>query len=574
MILPVATREIRVAAHSAGTYRGRLIVCCGGILINLWAIIALNLSRLSPHFLGEWLFTIEGWLLFLLALLAGFFGPADSLSSEKRQGTLGLLFLTQLKGRDVVFGKLAATTLRSFCGILALLPILAVPILIGGIQFSQCLWLLLSVTNVLLVGASVGLFASSICWQEMRARSISTLLMLGLVGGTSLLAYVLRHLGVNSSLSLAIDLISPLYLQRTLFGAIVGVEGVWCIVSALVVFLIACCFLLLACRAAPRHWQIAAKPSIAARLANRLNQVFSSIQSRTPLGRRLLDSNPYLWLATRNRMASATAWAFIAVTLAGYCILSFVFSLYWEGNIVLLTFGIPTLFWLQIGLKVRVGGNATRHICEAKESGTLQLIMASDLALEEIIRGQFQSAKRLFGRQLLAVIPIFIITYFLVRPGLDKLAEALTTPPDIGLFRLRAIEVLAGSLFFLFFDAWSITWIGLYTAFRSPDLMRARMWAGFWILPFPWFAFVLSLMGLYKLRLLQPGYQPGPVAAIYLAVALTCNLIMVTRARRWLFHHARSSAALPIDSARDESIIPARFKPVRLGRILGLPQIG
>ena len=41
--------------------------------------------------------------------------------------------LTDLSGYDVVFGKLAATSLRSFCGLLAILPVLAIPLLLGSV---------------------------------------------------------------------------------------------------------------------------------------------------------------------------------------------------------------------------------------------------------------------------------------------------------------------------------------------------------------------------------------------------------------------------------------------------------
>ena len=43
-------------------------------------------------------------------LLSGVWFTADCLSEEKREGTLGLLFLTDLKGYDVVLGKLVATS--------------------------------------------------------------------------------------------------------------------------------------------------------------------------------------------------------------------------------------------------------------------------------------------------------------------------------------------------------------------------------------------------------------------------------------------------------------------------------
>ena len=51
------------------------------------------------------LFTVLNAIAFIFCLLAGVFLTADCLSEEKREGTLGLLFLTSLKGYDVVLGK-------------------------------------------------------------------------------------------------------------------------------------------------------------------------------------------------------------------------------------------------------------------------------------------------------------------------------------------------------------------------------------------------------------------------------------------------------------------------------------
>ena len=74
-------------------------------------------------------------LAFLGCLFSGVFLTADSLSGEKREGTLGLLFLTDLKGYDVVFGKLIATSLNGFYALLAIFPVLALPLVMGGVTF-------------------------------------------------------------------------------------------------------------------------------------------------------------------------------------------------------------------------------------------------------------------------------------------------------------------------------------------------------------------------------------------------------------------------------------------------------
>ena len=51
----------------------------------------------------------------------------DCISEEKREGTLGLLFLTDLKGYDVALGKLCANSVRSFYALLATVPVVVTP---------------------------------------------------------------------------------------------------------------------------------------------------------------------------------------------------------------------------------------------------------------------------------------------------------------------------------------------------------------------------------------------------------------------------------------------------------------
>jgi len=60
---------------------------------------------------GAQLFQILAYITFLRALLSAVRLTSDCLSGEKRDSALGFLFITDLKPYDVVFGKLAATSL-------------------------------------------------------------------------------------------------------------------------------------------------------------------------------------------------------------------------------------------------------------------------------------------------------------------------------------------------------------------------------------------------------------------------------------------------------------------------------
>src|SRR5437764_12012877 len=137
--LPVVERELRVAARKRSTFWLRIaaavvaLVIAGGFL--LLTTVGFGVGAVN---LGRGLFAVLTWLGLAAALSSGLFFTSDCLSEEKRDGTIGFLFLTDLRGYDVVFGKLMATSLRCFYGLLAVLPILAITLLMAGVAGAQC----------------------------------------------------------------------------------------------------------------------------------------------------------------------------------------------------------------------------------------------------------------------------------------------------------------------------------------------------------------------------------------------------------------------------------------------------
>ena len=124
--LPIADRELRVAARKRSTFWLRVAAAITGLLIGSGCLLLSRVYGASPARMGSILFHTLTWLCLVAGLSAGLFFTSDCLSEEKREGTLGLLFLTDLRGYDVVLGKLLATSLRGFYALLALLPILAI----------------------------------------------------------------------------------------------------------------------------------------------------------------------------------------------------------------------------------------------------------------------------------------------------------------------------------------------------------------------------------------------------------------------------------------------------------------
>ena len=100
------------------------------------------------------------WLLFLAALLMGLVS-ADSITRERREGTLGLLLLTDLTPREIVWGKMLSCGLTSFLVLLGSLPALMFPVLAGGVTGSEAALTGLGLLNTLFVSLAAGLWMSS-----------------------------------------------------------------------------------------------------------------------------------------------------------------------------------------------------------------------------------------------------------------------------------------------------------------------------------------------------------------------------------------------------------------------------
>src|SRR4030095_6629100 len=170
--LPIVQRELRIASRRRSTYRTRwlaaLLAC---VLVSGALILSGRLTTSTPP--GESLFKLLAWLAFIYCLLEGLRNTADCLSEEKRAGTLGLLFLTDLHGYDVVLGKLIATSLNSFYALLAVFPPLAITLIQGGVTGGEFWRLLLNLVNTLFFSLATGICVSAASRDERRAWGVT-----------------------------------------------------------------------------------------------------------------------------------------------------------------------------------------------------------------------------------------------------------------------------------------------------------------------------------------------------------------------------------------------------------------
>ena len=165
--LPIVQRELRATARRRATYWMRLAIALLATCVGAGTFIV-TLGSVTSQQTGQFIFRGLSGLLLLYGLAYGRRATADCLSSEKREGTLGLLFLTDLKGHDVVLGKLTATSLNGFYGLLAALPVLAVCLLMGGITSGEFWRMVLVLVDTFLLSLSIGMLGSALTRSEER----------------------------------------------------------------------------------------------------------------------------------------------------------------------------------------------------------------------------------------------------------------------------------------------------------------------------------------------------------------------------------------------------------------------
>jgi ABC-type transport system involved in cytochrome c biogenesis permease component len=188
--LPIVERELRVAARRPATYWTRSAMGLGSILIGV--LVFVFCFGLPAQQTTQFIFQGLAWLLMLYCLLLGR-ATTDCLSREKREGTLGLLFLTNLKGHDVVLGKLAATSLGSFYALLAAVPVLAVPLLMGGVSSGEFWRMVLTLIDTSLFCLVVGVFSSALCREHRQAAALNLNLLLLLAAVPPAARFVLLY---------------------------------------------------------------------------------------------------------------------------------------------------------------------------------------------------------------------------------------------------------------------------------------------------------------------------------------------------------------------------------------------
>lgn len=158
--LPIVDRELMVRARQARTQWGRVFVAAIAGSATLLSFVVWGGGSVDVAQQAGLAFQALAWMGFLTTCV-GFLFTVDCLSSERRAGTLGLLMATRVGRIGVLFGKLTANGVAATFGLAALVPVLMVPVLAGGVAWVEAVRTVAACFSMFSFTLCLGLYASS-----------------------------------------------------------------------------------------------------------------------------------------------------------------------------------------------------------------------------------------------------------------------------------------------------------------------------------------------------------------------------------------------------------------------------
>jgi ABC-type transport system involved in multi-copper enzyme maturation permease subunit len=489
---PIVERELRVTARRSGIYRNRVLMPALLVLFLLleWVFTPFGFA---PAVVGRLVYNVLSYLALAVCLLEGVRQTADCISEEKRDGTLGLLFLTDLNGYDVVMGKLAAASLASIHGLLAMVPILGCALFLGGVTPAEIFRVALALGSILSFSLAAGL------WVSSRSRSASHAM-----GGTLLL--LLLFLLVPWPLNFnPCAFLSPAW---AFFGASDSNYSshplaYW----ASLLFAQTSVVFLLARAAANTNRFREDEPVKSAASASTTNRDTAPNWKHRA---ELLDITPVFWLAGRKAGAGIVIW--VLVLLAVAAVAGFFVANLGHPAVVQIGDDFKALFGfvlvVHLILKVCLAAQACRCLAEARRNTTLEILLCTPLKVQDILRGQVLSLMRMFLKPFLVLLLLEMI-------GIYRLLYqyvGVSAPGRSGYHDLFSVVIgveVAFAIFFLL-DIQGVAWTGIWFGLCSKNESMATFKTAFYVIVVPMLLTILSCVG----WVLFVGW---PIAAYYWA---------------------------------------------------------
>ena len=459
--LPIVDRELRVAARRKSTYRIRAwtaVVALGVGFFSLFPVLLMPGTGSA----GKSLYTTLTGFIFGLCLLAGPLLAADCLSEEKREGTLGLLFLTDLKGYDVVLGKFMAMSLNAFYGLLAVLPVTGLSLLLGGLTGGEFWRTTLALLNALFFSLATGMLVSVFGRDTQRVMGGALGLVILAAGGLPILLKLGSAAGIPPSWERLVwvspyypftQALEPRYLWQP-------AKYWWALLASQ---LFGWGLLALASGLLPHRWQERSVVGGRVRVYYQWAQPRREQSAERARAREeLLPVNPVLWLMSIGRDFRRIAW--VIVWLWGALVLVVTLSAPREmGVFALAWYGVRPFGFL---LKWLLALQACGFFVEARRNGALEMLLSTPLTSRDILEGQMLALKRTLRRPIVWLLALLFIPLVV-----EVFAAPAWNSAEMGAVFLGFLASCFACLR-MYADCYAVIWFGMWLALtlKKPGL--------------------------------------------------------------------------------------------------------
>lgn len=456
---PILERELLVHARRPAAHRWRVwvgAVAVLGIGALLW------LDDVPDHVRGRQLYSVLSLFALGCAVIGGVCLTAGAITEERAQGTLGLLFLTDLRGSDILLGKLLASSLTGAYALLGLVPLLGVAMLFGGVAPG------LVISHTLLLGVTLLLSLVAGLWASTRRADTGRAIALGLgfMAAVCLLPLPFTSLSRAGSSPVWADL-SPLAvfleLRVRAFANLPIATSAWGLVAPLV--LAALLFLLAGARLSPAddaRLEVTPPPRppkapiVPARSSapDRAMHRPGAWGPGTAPPEELLETDPILWLLwRRNRFPRAdTKMVSILAILLVVGALAAMTQLGWFVICV-------AAFCLHFALTAHMASQACQRIGSMDEREALEFLLTTPAAARGTLASYHRAFCQLFQTQFKSLVAMHAL---LVVTGI------LGTTGAVDYWLIPAI-----ALGVLFAGRSACSWMGLHLTLRHGSYHRA-----------------------------------------------------------------------------------------------------
>lgn len=455
--LPVIEMEMRSAARRRWTFGLRLLFAMAGAAVCLFVMATPSISFAAQ---GQRMLAILGYLNLAFGLFAGGFLTADCVSSEKREGTIGLLFLTPLTGMDIVLGKMACHATQLVYGVCAVFPVFFFPLLMGGVTGAEIVRIVLALGLSLLLSASIGMFLS-VLGTESRRTILNTFSSIVAIAAAPMVYLVVRQMFLPTRIpGLGLPQFSPVFAVMSGFDSSYrltmsrGPELYWGSLAALaamsLILIVSSGFLL------GRVFQKTGDGAMA-------RQTFRERGFHT----KVIEGNPYEWKLSRNageaRSLGGLIHGLVPLFIAMLAI-SLATRRHKEAFLTAL-FTALAIHWIA---KLRLAVEATRHIQDDRQSGALELLLATPLPVNSIIQGHHDVLKAV-SRKPMAVLMALNLAMLLCVSLFSR-----TLGMSSGDNKIFSIQFLGG-MAVVAADFAAIRWLALIRGLTAASHTKAAM---------------------------------------------------------------------------------------------------